>query len=53
MFIFLKEYGILDNLRVMFFDKNCYVEILSFLWEIGVVIIKIYLLKYKRKVIEY
>ncbi|XP_052688159.1 NACHT domain- and WD repeat-containing protein 1-like isoform X1 [Crassostrea angulata] len=48
-----KEHGILDNLRAMLPDKNCYVEIPTLPQETGVAIIKTYLLKHKRKVTEY
>ncbi|XP_052687210.1 NACHT domain- and WD repeat-containing protein 1-like isoform X2 [Crassostrea angulata] len=48
-----REHGILDNLKAMLPDENCYVEIPSLPRETGVAIINKYLLKHKRKVTEY
>ena len=47
-----KEHGILDNLRSMHPDENCYVEIPNLPLETGVAIIKKYLLKHDKKVTE-
>ncbi|XP_048764016.2 NACHT domain- and WD repeat-containing protein 1-like [Ostrea edulis] len=48
-----REHGILDNLRAILPDKNCYVEIPNLPRETGVAIINKYLSKHNRKVTEY